>query len=135
MKRGYTIACLARDAGVTVHIIRDYELRGLLHPLERNESGFRIYDRDAALARLRFIIGAKSAGIQLKELVKLFQALESGDQQKLMLNIEACELSIRKRQDCICHCQCGLAQLKEAGSSLFETTKNHNLETSHEGIS
>lgn len=134
MKRPYTISCLARDAGVTVHIIRDYELRGLLHPLERNESGFRIYDRDTALARLRFIIGAKAAGMQLKELVELFQALESGDQQKLMLNIEACEQSIRQRQERISRCQRGLAQLKAAGLSLFETMKNQTLEKSHESI-
>ena len=118
--RAYTISCLARDAGVTVHIIRGYELRGLLHPLERNESGFRIYDRDAALARLRFIIGAKAAGIQLKELVKLFQALESGDQQKLRLHIEACEQSLRQRQEHVASCQHGLARLRKAGLSLFE---------------
>jgi len=135
MMRAYTISCLARDAGVTVHIIRDYELRGLLHPLERNQSGFRIYDRDATLARLRFIIGAKAAGIQLKELVKLFQALESGDQQKLMLNIEACKQSIRQRQERISHCQSGLAKLEEAGLSLFENMKNRDMEENHEGIS
>jgi MerR family mercuric resistance operon transcriptional regulator len=28
----YTISRLAEDAGVSVHVVRDYVLRGLLHP-------------------------------------------------------------------------------------------------------
>ncbi|BFO07011.1 hypothetical protein KNHN1_53890 (plasmid) [Pseudomonas guariconensis] len=36
----YSISRLAEDAGVSVHIVRDYMLRGLLHPARRTESGY-----------------------------------------------------------------------------------------------
>lgn len=32
---GYTISRLADAAGVSVHIVRDYVLRGLVHPARR----------------------------------------------------------------------------------------------------
>ncbi len=32
----YTVSRLALDAGVSVHIVRDYLLRGLLRPVERD---------------------------------------------------------------------------------------------------
>ena len=31
----YTVSHLALDAGVSVHVVRDYILRGLLRPVER----------------------------------------------------------------------------------------------------
>ena len=31
----YTVSHLAHDAGVSVHVVRDYMLRGLLRPVER----------------------------------------------------------------------------------------------------
>ncbi len=34
---------LALDAGVSVHIVRDNVVRGLLHPTQRTESGYGIY--------------------------------------------------------------------------------------------
>lgn len=72
----YAISRLARDAGVSVHVVRDYVLRGLLHPAHRTESGYGIYDAQA-LVRLRFVRAAFEAGIGLHELTRLCHALLS----------------------------------------------------------
>ena len=73
----YSISKLARDAGVSVHIVRDYTVRGLLQPAQRTDSGYGIYDVQA-LARLRFVRAAFEAGIGLPELTQLCQALNRG---------------------------------------------------------
>lgn len=49
----YTISKLAQDAGVSVNVVRDYVLRGLLRPAGHTESGYGLYDAQA-LERLRF---------------------------------------------------------------------------------
>ncbi len=47
----YTVSRLALDAGVSVHIVRDYLLRGLLRPVACTPGGYGLFD-DAALQRL-----------------------------------------------------------------------------------
>jgi MerR family mercuric resistance operon transcriptional regulator len=73
----YTVSKLATDAGVSVHVVRDYVLRGLLIPAQRTQSGYRLYDA-RGLARLRFVRAAFEAGIGLDELARLCQALDGG---------------------------------------------------------
>ena len=75
----YTISHLAEDAGVSIHVIRDYELRGLLHPSERTEYGYRIYD-ERALERLKFVMAGKASGLSLSELSTLCKALDECDE-------------------------------------------------------
>lgn len=70
----YTISKLAEQAGVSVHVVRDYLLRGLLHPMRRTDSGYAIFDAQS-LARLRFVRTAFAAGIDLRELARWCQAL------------------------------------------------------------
>ncbi len=74
---GYTISKLAEQAGVSVHVVRDYLLRGLLHPVRRTDSGYGIFDAQS-LARLRFVRTAFEAGIDLRELARWCQALDGG---------------------------------------------------------
>ncbi|KGM53255.1 MerR family transcriptional regulator [Lysobacter arseniciresistens ZS79] len=74
----YTISRLAEDAGVSVHVVRDHVLRGLLHPARRTESGYGIFDAQS-LARLRFVRAAFEAGIGLDELTRLCRALDAND--------------------------------------------------------
>ncbi|ECI9063578.1 mercuric resistance transcriptional repressor MerD, partial [Comamonas jiangduensis] len=50
----YTVSRLALDAGVSVHIVRDYLLRGLLRPVACTPGGYGLFD-DAALQRLCFV--------------------------------------------------------------------------------
>jgi MerR family transcriptional regulator, mercuric resistance operon regulatory protein len=57
----YTVSRLALDAGVSVHIVRDYLLRGLLRPVACTPGGYGLFD-DAALQRLCFVRAAFEAG-------------------------------------------------------------------------
>ncbi|MBF6697178.1 mercuric resistance transcriptional repressor protein MerD [Acinetobacter baumannii] len=67
---------LALDAGVSVHIVRDYLLRGLLRPVACTPGGYGLFD-DAALQRLCFVRAAFEAGIGLDALAHLDAQLAS----------------------------------------------------------
>lgn len=51
-----TVSHLALAAGVSVHVVRDYVLRGLLRPVVRTTGGYCVFD-GASLPRLRFLLG------------------------------------------------------------------------------
>jgi mercuric resistance transcriptional repressor protein MerD len=72
----YTVSRLALDAGVSVHIVRDYLLRGLLRPVACTTGGYGVFD-DAALQRLCFVRAAFEAGIGLDALARLCRALDA----------------------------------------------------------
>ncbi len=76
----YSISKLADDACVSVHVVRDYMIRGLLHPARRTESGYNIFD-DKTLGRLRFLRAAFESGIGLDELARLCKALDADDSE------------------------------------------------------
>src|SRR3546814_3162750 len=52
----YTVSRLALDAGVSVHIVRDYLLRGLLRPVACTPGGYGLLDRKST--RLNSITNA-----------------------------------------------------------------------------
>ena len=66
----YTIGEAARRSGFSASALRFYEDIGLVDPLGRTSSGYRLYD-DAALARLAFIARAKQLGCSLEEITDL----------------------------------------------------------------
>jgi MerR family mercuric resistance operon transcriptional regulator len=74
----YTISKLASEAGVSIHIVRNYVLRGLLHPARRTEGGYNRFD-DHALDRLHFVRAVFEAGVGLDELTHLCHALDEGN--------------------------------------------------------
>lgn len=61
---------LAERAGVHRETVRYYERRGLLRPVRRTPSGYRVYDRES-FARLRFIKRAQGFGLSLDEIREL----------------------------------------------------------------
>ena len=69
----YTVSQLAHNAGVSVHIVRDYLVRGLLRPVACTTGGYGVFD-DAALQRLCFVRAAFEAGIGLDALADGAQA-------------------------------------------------------------
>lgn len=75
----YSISKLAKDAGVSVHIVRDYMMRGLLQPVQRTEGGYSIFEETSSLVRLRFIRAAFESGIGLDELGRLCRAIDAND--------------------------------------------------------
>lgn len=65
-----TIGKLAKMAGVTNDTVRFYERFGLIDPVSRSESNYRLY-RKADARRLRFIRRAKELGFTLNEIKEL----------------------------------------------------------------
>ena len=55
----YTVSRLALDAGVSVHIVRDYLLRGLLRPVACTPGGYGLFDEAATVSMLGFRLQMK----------------------------------------------------------------------------
>ena len=68
-----TIGAAARRSGFSVRTLRFYERSGLLPPVTRTPSGYRIYI-DADLHRLDFIREAKVLGLPLRDIRELITA-------------------------------------------------------------
>lgn len=81
----FTIGGLASRAGVNLQTVRYYERRGLLSPVGRKESGYRVYGLDT-LKRLKFIRRAKELGFTLEEIRGLLDLRIEPAQSK-----DACE--------------------------------------------
>ena len=67
-----TIGGLAKETGTGIETIRYYERRKLIEPVERRESGYRIYDANSA-RKLRFIKNAQKLGFTLEEIGELLK--------------------------------------------------------------
>lgn len=83
----YSISKLEEDAGVSVHVVRDYMIRGLLQPIRGTEGGYNIFD-GKTLGRLRFLRAAFESRIGLDELARLCKALDAGDSESLNRCVE-----------------------------------------------
>ncbi len=90
----YTVSRLALDAGVSVHIVRDYLLRGLLRPVACTTGGYGLFD-DAALQRLCFVRAAFEAGIGLGALARLCRALDAANCDETAAQL-CCAASVRR---------------------------------------
>ena len=106
----YTISRLAEDAGVSVHVVRDYVLRGLLQPARRTESGYGIFD-ERSLARLCFVRAAFESGIGLDELARLCRALDADDGSDVIGCVERLLRQIATRQAALAVVETQLAGL------------------------
>jgi Cu(I)-responsive transcriptional regulator len=67
-----TIGRLSKQVGMSSDTIRFYEVRGMLAPPRRGESGYRIYP-ESAINRLKFIRLAKGLGFTLDELKEMLE--------------------------------------------------------------
>lgn len=65
-----TIGKVAKSAGLGIETVRFYEREGLITPLARSESNYRLYAEDGVV-RLRFIKRAKALGFTLREIKEL----------------------------------------------------------------
>ena len=67
-----TIGGLAKETSVGIETIRYYERRKLIEPVERRESGYRIYNATSA-RKIRFIKNAQQLGFTLEEIGELLK--------------------------------------------------------------
>jgi DNA-binding transcriptional MerR regulator len=72
-----TIGAAARRVGLTRRAVRLYEARGLLPPVERTRSGYRLYDEHDVRA-LRFIGQARAVGLSLEEIGTIMALRRAG---------------------------------------------------------
>lgn len=76
-KKGWLIGELSERVNISTHTIRYYERLGLLEPLRRTESQYRIYGQENE-ERLRFIQKAKKFGLSLDEIKQLIAIKTEG---------------------------------------------------------
>jgi len=92
----FTIAGVARHAGVGVETVRYYERRGLVPQPTRSAGSVRRYSR-THVERIRFIRRAQELGLTLEEIETLL-ALEDGADRSSIRRIAAVRLEeIRRR--------------------------------------
>ncbi|CAM3854035.1 Zn(2+)-responsive transcriptional regulator [Vibrio aquimaris] len=77
----FQIGELAKRCGVTTDTLRFYEKNGLIQPIGRSESGYRLYSEENQ-KQVGFILRAKDLGLSLEEIREL-----------LDINLEATEHS------------------------------------------
>ena len=73
-----TIGKLAAACGVKIDTVRYYERMSLLLPIDRTESGYRIYSLDS-IKRLQFVRKAQTLGFTLEEIKNLLELSEKPD--------------------------------------------------------
>ncbi len=71
------IGDVARQSGVGVEALRFYESRGLIAPVARTQSGYRMYDA-GVFERLAFIKKAQLVGFSLDEIARLIGEAAGG---------------------------------------------------------
>ncbi len=106
----YTVSRLALDAGVSVHIVRDYLLRGLLRPVACTPGGYGLFD-EAALQRLCFVRSAFEAGIGLDALARLFRALDAADGGEAATQLAVLRQFVERRREALADLEAQLATL------------------------
>ena len=106
----YTVSRLALDAGVSVHIVRDYLLRGLLRPVACTPGGYGLFD-DAALQRLCFVRAAFEAGIGLDALALLCRALDAADGDEAAAQLAVLRQFVERRREALADLEVQLATM------------------------
>jgi len=95
---GLTIGKVAKSAGLGIETVRFYEREGLITPLARTESNYRLY-ADDGIVRLRFIKRAKTLGFTLREIKELLflRADPDATKEDVKVQIEEKIDDIKKR--------------------------------------
>jgi len=63
---------LAKHAGISRDALRFYEKHGLIAPITRTDSGYRLYSK-SDVVRISFILSAKEVGFTLNEIHQLLE--------------------------------------------------------------
>ena len=90
----YTAGELAKKLGVSARTVRFYDEKGLLHPCEYSESGYRLYDDDS-IVRLQKILMLKYMDFSLEQIAEMMGG-DSPDMQKSLNDQEALLLDKRE---------------------------------------
>ncbi len=119
----YTVSRLALDAGVSVHIVRDYLLRGLLRPVACTTGGYGLFD-DAALQRLCFVWAAFEAGIGLGALARLCRALDAANCDETAAQLAVLRQFVERRREALANLEVQFRHADRAGTACGEFAMN-----------
>lgn len=110
---------LADAVGLPSQTIRFYERRGLLPSPARSGNGYRAYE-ETAVARLRFIRAAQSAGLTLVQIRSIVQLRDHGATpcEHVADLIDGKLLEVRSRMRELAAMEKELEQLRERGQRL-----------------
>ncbi len=108
----YTVSRLADDAGVSVHIVRDYTVRGLLHPVACTTGGYKVFDTEA-LQRLCFVRVALEAGIGLDTLTQLYHALDGAEDDAVAASLTHLSQQLEQRRRALACLETQLTELTQ----------------------
>ncbi len=112
-----TIGSLAKKAKLNLETLRYYERRGLLKPVRRTASAYRLYDEES-FKRLNFIRQAQGLGFSLKEILELLslEALSPRACGKVLVKAKAKALQIREKRE-------ALKRMKDTLNRLIENCR------------
>ena len=110
VQKTLTIGELAKKAGVNIQTVRFYERQGVLQPVSRKESGYRLYNEDS-LKRLTFIRHAKELGFSLKEINSLLSLR--------IRSVQSCDRVRSKAQGKLKEIQKKVVHLKQLEKTLL----------------
>lgn len=90
---------LARAVGLSVQQVRNYEAWGFLPPVERSESGYRLYT-ERHLEALRTVRTMIFAGYGSQQALEVMRAVHGGDLDTALARVDSqhAELDRRRRQ-------------------------------------
>ena len=95
-----TVHEVSELAGVSIRTLQHYDNIGLLHPAQRTESGYRLYD-DAALEKLQQILLFRELEFSLKEIRAIVEAPDFDRARALEQQIELLTLKREHLQNLI----------------------------------
>lgn len=118
-----SIGTLSKETGIGIETIRFYERLGLIVPVGRKSSGYRIFD-DSSLKALGFIKHAKELGFSLSEIQELLdlKADKKSKCQSVQLKAKA---QLQAVEEKINH----LERIKNVLSKLIEQCRQRKIDS------
>ena len=118
-----TVSEVSKLTGVSARTLQYYDTIGLLHPAERTQAGYRLYD-DAALERLQQILLFRELAFPLREIQSILQSPDFDREKALEQQIHLLTLKKTHFDNLITFAR-GLKQVggKNMDFSVFEADR------------
>jgi DNA-binding transcriptional MerR regulator len=118
--KGFTVAELASEAGITVRALRFYQSKGLLAP--RREGNGRVFNQDDRDS-LAFILRGKRLGFTLAEIREMLLARARGFAGPLPINRRKCVEQIAMLEKQLREIDSALAELRQIYAEMFDVSR------------
>jgi DNA-binding transcriptional MerR regulator len=96
----HTIGAVAKQAGVTVRTLRYYEELGLIGPVKRTDSQYRLYD-NGVIRRVKAILALQDLGYSLEQSLVVLGVYHPNDAIDRTTRLTESEASLQQIMACI----------------------------------